>query len=117
MSTDFGEDDGEELEDCFYDLKLLILMSVVAFGAAFCGSALLTVVSNDFMKPLLFFILIGLAVYTFKKKNFGQQQEKSHSVQSQMLYAVIISLLVGFYDGFIGPGTGSFLVLGFVYIS
>jgi uncharacterized membrane protein YfcA len=32
------------------------------------------------------------------------------------MYAVVISLLVGFYDGFIGPGTGSFLVLGFVSI-
>ena len=96
--------------------KLLSLMAILAFGSAFGGSALLNVVSNDFMKPLLFFILIGLAIYTFKKKNFGQQQDKSHSNQQQILYAVIISVLVGFYDGFIGPGTGSFLVLGFVSI-
>ncbi|MDI9257437.1 MULTISPECIES: sulfite exporter TauE/SafE family protein [Flavobacterium] len=98
------------------DWKLLSLMAVLAFGAAFLGSALLNVVRNDFMKPLLFFILIGLAIYTFKKKNFGQHQDKSHSVKQQVLYAVILSLLVGFYDGFIGPGTGSFLVLGFVSI-
>jgi uncharacterized membrane protein YfcA len=104
------------LKQVVLNWRLLIIMSVLAFGAAFGGSALLTVVSNDFMKPLLFFILIGLAIYTFKKKNFGQQQEKSHSVQRQMVYAVVISLLVGFYDGFIGPGTGSFLVLGFVSI-
>lgn len=96
--------------------KLLSIMAVLAFCAAFCGSALLNVVSNDFMKPLLFFILIGLAIYTFKKKNFGQQQVKDHSAQKQIIYAVIISVLVGFYDGFIGPGTGSFLVLGFVSI-
>lgn len=96
--------------------KLLGIMAVLAFGSAFCGSALLNVVSNDFMKPLLFFILIGLAIYTFKKKNFGQQQNKDHSLKKELAYAVIISLLVGFYDGFIGPGTGSFLVLGFVSI-
>ncbi|WP_284651321.1 sulfite exporter TauE/SafE family protein [Flavobacterium terrisoli] len=96
--------------------KLLSIMAVLAFCSAFCGSTLLTLVSNDFMKPLLFFILIGLAVYTFKKKNFGQQQEKDHSLKKELAYAVIISLLVGFYDGFIGPGTGSFLVLGFVSI-
>lgn len=96
--------------------KLLSIMAVLAFGSAFLGSALLNAVSSDFMKPLLFFVLIGLAIYTFKKKNFGQHQEKAHTVKRQMLYAVIISILVGFYDGFIGPGTGSFLVLGFVSI-
>lgn len=96
--------------------KLLSIMAVLAFASAFCGSALLNVVSNDFMKPLLFFILIALAIYTFKKKNFGQHQEKDHSLKKELAYAVIISLLVGFYDGFIGPGTGSFLVLGFVSI-
>jgi uncharacterized membrane protein YfcA len=96
--------------------KLLSIMAVLAFCSAFLGSTLLTMVSNDFMKPLLFFILIGLAIYTFKKKNFGQHQEKDHSLKKELAYAVIISLLVGFYDGFIGPGTGSFLVLGFVSI-
>lgn len=96
--------------------KLLSIMAVLAFGSAFLGSALLNVVSSDFMKPLLFFVLIGLAIYTFKKKNFGQHQEKDHSTKKQIIYAVIISVLVGFYDGFIGPGTGSFLVLGFVSI-
>jgi uncharacterized membrane protein YfcA len=96
--------------------KLLSIMAVLAFCSAFLGSALLNVVSSDFMKPLLFFVLIGLAVYTFKKKNFGQHQEKDHSTKKQIIYAVIISILVGFYDGFIGPGTGSFLVLGFVSI-
>lgn len=96
--------------------KLLSIMAVLAFCSAFLGSTLLTTVSNDFMKPLLFFILIGLAIYTFKKKNFGQHQEKDHSLKKELAYAVVISLLVGFYDGFIGPGTGSFLVLGFVSI-
>jgi len=96
--------------------KLLLIMSVLAFCSAFLGSTALTMVSNDFMKPLLFFILIALAIYTFKKKDFGQHQEKDHSSKKQIIYAVIISILVGFYDGFIGPGTGSFLVLGFVAI-
>lgn len=96
--------------------KLLFIMAVLAFGSAFLGSTVLTMVSNDFMKPLLFFILIALAVYTFKKKDFGQHQEKDHSSKKQIVYAVIISILVGFYDGFIGPGTGSFLVLGFVAV-
>lgn len=96
--------------------KLLFIMAVLAFCSAFLGSTALTMVSNDFMKPLLFFILIALAGYTFKRKNFGQHQQKNHSSEKQIVYAAAISIVVGFYDGFIGPGTGSFLVLGFVAI-
>lgn len=98
------------------DWKLLGLMSVVAFASAFAGSTLLTHVSNDFMKPLLLIVLTLLAVYTFMKKNFGQQQEKEMDFKKQLLYAIIISVTVGFYDGFIGPGTGSFFVVAFVSI-
>lgn len=96
--------------------KLLLLMAVVAFASAFAGSELLTLVSNDFMKPLLLVVLTLLAMYTFMKKNFGQHQEKLLSVKQQMIYAVLISITVGFYDGFIGPGTGSFFVVAFVSV-
>ena len=96
--------------------KLLLIMAVVAFCAAFLGSNLLTMVSNDFMKPLLLLVLTLIAIYTFTKKNFGQHQAKDLSSNKQLLYTVLMSVCIGFYDGFIGPGTGSFLVLGFVAI-
>ena len=94
--------------------KILILMMLLAFPSAFLGSTLLTYVSNDFMKPLLLVVLSLLVIYTYAKKNFGQHIDKSHSARTQILYGVLISFIVGFYDGFIGPGTGSFLVLAFI---
>lgn len=94
--------------------RLLLVMMLVALPAAYLGSMLLKTVSNDFMKPVLLVILAALAVYTFIKKDFGGGQDKSHSPFQQTLYAVLICAFVGFYDGFIGPGTGSFLVVGFV---
>lgn len=96
--------------------KLLSIMAILAFISAFFGSNLLTLVHNDFMKPLLFVVLIIIAIYTFIKKDFGLHQAKEHSVKRQLFYAVGISVVIGFYDGFIGPGTGSFLVLAFVSI-
>jgi uncharacterized membrane protein YfcA len=66
------------------------------------------------MKPLLLVVLSLLVVYTFAQKNFGQHIVKTHSARTQVFYAVLISFVVGFYDGFIGPGTGSFLVLAFI---
>jgi uncharacterized membrane protein YfcA len=96
--------------------RLLLLMMALAVPCAYAGSTLLNYVSNDFMKPLLLVILTLLAIYTFTKKNFGQHSSKSHSVRKQLLYAVLISCILGFYDGFIGPGTGSFFVLAFVTV-
>ncbi|MEI7508480.1 MAG: TSUP family transporter [Flavobacterium sp.] len=96
--------------------KLLLIMAIVAFCAAFLGSNLLTLVSNDFMKPVLLIVLSLIAIYTFTKKNFGIQQERTLSPKRQLILAVVLSIGIGFYDGFIGPGTGSFLVLGFVAI-
>jgi uncharacterized protein len=95
---------------------LLLLMSVLAFISAYLGSTLLTIVNNDFMKPVLLLVLSVLAVYTFLKKDFGQYKVKNISIKKQMIYAVVISLSVGFYDGFIGPGAGILFVLAFVII-
>ena len=94
--------------------KLVTVICTIAFFSSFAGSQLLTVVSNSFMKPVLLVVLTAVAVYTFTKKNFGQHQEKEHSEKKELLYAVLISLILGFYDGFIGPGAGSFLILAFV---
>jgi len=96
--------------------KLLFVMAVVAFCAAFLGSNLLTLVHNDFMKPLLLVVLTLIAIYTFTKKDFGQHKIKNSTANKQLMFAVLLSICLGFYDGFIGPGTGSFLVLGFVSI-
>jgi uncharacterized membrane protein YfcA len=96
--------------------KLLVPMVFVAAAAAFAGSALLLYVSNTFMKPLLLVVLLLLVVYTYLNKSFGMHAEKNHSAGRQIVYGILISAVIGFYDGFIGPGTGSFLVLSFIAI-
>jgi uncharacterized membrane protein YfcA len=94
--------------------KLLSMMMLIAFCAAYAGSQLLTMVHNDFMKPILLIVLIGVAIYTYSKKNFGQHTVKDNSSVRQIIYSILISSIIGFYDGFIGPGSGSFLILAFI---
>ncbi|TDH28986.1 sulfite exporter TauE/SafE family protein [Segetibacter sp. 3557_3] len=96
------------------DWPMLTLMTLLSCSAAFTGSYLLSQVHNDFMKPLLLIILIFVALYTYSKKNFGIHSEKDHDKQTRVIYSVCISIVIGFYDGFIGPGAGSFLVLAFI---
>lgn len=94
--------------------KLITIICTLAFFASFAGSQVLTLVSNQFMKPVLLIVLLGVAIYTYSKKNFGQMVLKNHSPQTELLLAITASLFLGFYDGFIGPGTGSFLILAFI---
>lgn len=102
------------LKKTVIEWKLLLIMMTLAVPSAYAGSSLLNHVSNDFMKPLLLIILSLVAVYTFVKKDFGHHVSKSQSATQQILYALLISTIIGFYDGFIGPGTGSFFVLAFI---
>ncbi len=96
--------------------KMLLTMMLLAFCAAFIGSKLLSMIHNDFMKPILLIVLSLVAIYTYSKKNFGTKNEKSLTPKREIFYGIIISIIIGFYDGFIGPGAGSFLVLAFITI-
>ena len=96
--------------------KLFFVMAIVSFGFAYLGSSLLNVMQNDFMKPLLFVILILLLLYTYFKKDFGQFQIDKLTTQQTYIYGSIICIFLGFYDGFIGPGTGSLLIMAFIAI-
>ena len=88
--------------------------AVAAFVMAFAGAWTVTRVPADFVRSLLPLILLAVAVYTFKKKDFGSVHAPLHSGMTERLLAVSVGAFIGFYDGFFGPGTGSFLLFLFV---
>ncbi len=94
--------------------KLVLLMCCIALVAAITGSYTVTIISNQFMKPVIFCVLIAVAIYTYTKKNFGTAVSKNLHPKHELLYGALFALAIGFYDGFIGPGAGSFLVLFFI---
>jgi uncharacterized membrane protein YfcA len=94
--------------------KLLAMMCSVALLAAYAGSKSVSIISNAFMKPVIFGVLILVGIYTYSKKNFGSNTTITKPPKNEWLIAASFSLLIGFYDGFIGPGAGSFLVLFFI---
>ena len=91
-------------------------MGIIAFVAAFSGSLTVSHISNSFMKPIMFCVLILVVIYTYTNKNFDTATSKSKTLKHEFIYGGIFALTVGFYDGFIGPGTGSFLIMFFISI-
>lgn len=99
-----------------YNFKLLLVISLFAFVASYLGAKVVSHVNVNALKPIILVILILIALYTFFKKELGHVQTKTLSLNKQLIYGSLIGAIVGFYDGFFGPGTGSFLVLGFVVL-
>jgi uncharacterized protein len=99
-----------------FDFRLLLLASLFSAIASFMGAQVVSHINVGVLKPLILVILIIIAVYSVIKKDLGAFQTRSLSFGKQALYGSLIGFVVGFYDGFFGPGTGSFLVIGFVVI-
>ena len=81
-----------------------------AFALSYAGAAAVAWLPRDAVRPLILVLLVLAAVYTLKRKDFGQVHRPVHAGRRELLYAVLLGGVIGFYDGFFGPGTGSFLI-------
>jgi uncharacterized membrane protein YfcA len=85
-----------------------------AFALSFAGAYTVTKVPADFVRGLLPVLLVAVAIYTFRKKDFGTVHAPVHEGNAERYFALGMGACIGFYDGFFGPGTGSFLM--FLYV-
>lgn len=99
-----------------FNFKVLIVIALAAGLASFLGARLVSYLNTNALKPIILVVLIFIAIYTYYKKDLGAVSTKKLSVGKQLIFGAIIGAVVGFYDGFFGPGAGSFLVLGFVVV-
>ena len=88
--------------------------ALAAFLCAFLGAVALTHLPSDLFRKLLPCVLLGVAIYTFRKKDFGAHHAPHRTGWAATVPAMLFGGAIGFYDGFFGPGTGSFLVFVFV---
>jgi uncharacterized protein len=84
----------------------LWLAIACSFLASMGGAHVVTIVSNAALKKLIPWMLAAVAVYTALNPRFGMHQGRARL--APVLFAVLGGALIGFYDGFFGPGTGSF---------
>ncbi|HEU4621593.1 MAG TPA: TSUP family transporter [Burkholderiaceae bacterium] len=85
------------------------------FGS-FLGAWTVTIVPNDVLRTALPFVLLAVLAYTLVKKDLGHQHAPRFGQRGERIAATTAGLLIGFYDGFFGPGVGSFFVFVFVRV-
>jgi len=95
------------------DLKTARTGIIFTFIGAGTGTILVQITSNEFLKKLIPFLLMGVLVYLLVSPKAGEiEREKRMSAN---WFYVIFGLLIGFYDGYFGPGTGAFWVILIVF--
>src|SRR5690606_58341 len=82
--------------------------AVAALFGAWHGAKAVAYLPPSVLRPLILLLLIAVAIYTFVKKDLGLHVREGVSPQRTAAIAAVIGLTIGFYDGFFGPGTGSF---------
>ncbi len=84
--------------------------ALAGFVASLGGAWLVTVISPEFLRKVLPAVLLAVLVYTLARKELGRHHVPRFTGARETLVASGIGAVIGFYDGFFGPGTGSFFV-------
>lgn len=92
-------------------LNLAIPGVLLALVGSAIGANLVLLVSAKILEVMLIVILPVAAIYMMLKKDIGQETKGEISKEKQMVIVCIASFLLGMYDGFYGPGVGTFLIL------
>ncbi|MER3475114.1 MAG: hypothetical protein C4335_14085 [Armatimonadota bacterium] len=90
----------------------LPLPVLFAFAGSAVGARLAAHLSASVMRPLIVLLLGAVWLYTWQSKSLGVTAHNPSTARHPVRVLSLITLLCGMYDGFFGPGTGSFMMFG-----
>ncbi len=91
------------------DRKRALFAFPLGFAGSFAGATIVSGIDKDALRPVVIAMLIGAALLLVIKK-----PAPTEDADRRPLVAALLALVIGAYDGFFGPGTGTFLIVGFV---
>ena len=95
------------------DLFLVPGTVACAFVGSIAGANLTLIISDKVLKTVLVFVLPVVAFCVLRDKNLKPVIPEGFTRKKQYLIMAACSFVIGIYDGFYGPGTGTFLLLTF----
>jgi uncharacterized membrane protein YfcA len=88
--------------------------AAAALVFSFLGAHTVSVINPAVLRPLILVLLLAVLAYTLWKKDLGALHAPRLTPGQQTWIGLATGAVVGFYDGFFGPGTGSYLIFAFV---
>ncbi|GAA4881390.1 TSUP family transporter [Paenibacillus vulneris] len=96
--------------------KLVLALFPLSFIGSVLGTYAVHLLPSAFLKPLVIILLVVVLIYTLFKKNWGANATPRPLTSAAKWVCALCAFVLGFYDGFFGPGTGSFLLFLFLLL-
>ncbi|MFD7133959.1 sulfite exporter TauE/SafE family protein [Streptomyces sp. NPDC059894] len=94
------------------DVGMAVRIGLAALAGSSAGAFFAAGMSTDVLKPVIMVVLLGVAAFVILRPAFGTAPATGPAGPRRILAAIgLAGLGIGFYDGLVGPGTGTFLVL------
>ncbi|MFG2311237.1 sulfite exporter TauE/SafE family protein [Streptomyces sp. NPDC048566] len=94
------------------DVRLAVRIGLAALAGSTAGAFVAAGLSTEVLKPVVMVVLLGVGAFVILRPAFGTAPPTTPVSARRVLAAIgLAGLGIGFYDGLIGPGTGTFLVL------
>lgn len=97
----------KQIEICW---RIALPAALAAAVFSFVGAAAVSWLPRETVRPLVFGLLLFVIVYTLARPKLGQTKRPLLNRKQERVRAIALGTVLGFYDGFFGPGTGSFLI-------
>lgn len=98
------------------NFKFLKIVAPFTLIGSILGVKAVLLLNESFLQPLVLILVLFIGVYTFFSKSIGEKDNFKGLTKNNLALSIIFAFSLGFYDGFFGPGTGSFLIFGLINI-
>lgn len=96
--------------------NLMLKLLPFSFIGAALGVNTVLMIDSTVLEPVIIVILIAVGIYTVYEKDIGLIDKYDGYNKKELILGIIFALVLGFYDGFFGPGTGSIIIFGLIKI-
>ncbi len=100
----------------YCDFKLIGFLAPFSLIGAVFGTKSVLLIDSSFLSPIIMILIGIISLYTVFKKQIGQEFNFKGLNKKTLSLGALLAFTLGFYDGFFGPGTGSFLIFGLIKI-
>lgn len=98
------------------DKQLVLRLGAYSVVGGAAGTTVLHWVPSSFLRPMMIVMLLAVTIFTLTRKQMGDERTYVGLTGKTTLCFTAAALLLGGYDGFFGPGTGSFLIFAFLLV-
>ena len=103
------------LRNHMVDFRLVRKLLPFTFIGSMLGTLAVVSLPPLYVKPIIIVLLVAVTLFVVFKKNWGEVNRTSQVMGRALYICMAFALGIGIYDGFIGPGTGTFLIMGFIF--